>query len=387
MMMTPGGGARAGGSDHVECGPGPAGPGSGPPRSGTGHDHALPGHAAYATHAARPVWPALLHGAGALASLALVVGIGVWGYGQVKRDVSGVPVVRALEGPMRVAPDQPGGQISDHVGLAVNTVKAGSTAAPVPETLVLAPREERLAPEDRPAPELAPAPDTIAAPGPERTAPAEPTEPLPLVEARLEGGMPVAAPGLAAEAAPPPAAPTADEVQPHAAAIAEALAGAGIAPLSQTEAVDDASGAGAGAAAETEAEDAPRVASEAAPDAALRPLPRPATRLDTLERDGSFLRLGDSVEDTELPEVPPGTRLVQLGAFDSIAEARAGWAEVGARFAPLMADKARVLQQAEAGGRTFWRLRASGFDDLAHARRFCAALVAERADCIPVVAR
>jgi hypothetical protein len=32
-------------------------------------------------------------------------------------------------------------------------------------------------------------------------------------------------------------------------------------------------------------------------------------------------------------------------------------------------------------------LRALGFEDLADARRFCSALVAEKAECIPVVTR
>ena len=46
-----------------------------------------------------------------------------------------------------------------------------------------------------------------------------------------------------------------------------------------------------------------------------------------------------------------------------------------------------MIQEAESGGRTFYRLRALGFDDLSDARRFCSVLVAENADCIPVTAR
>ena len=42
---------------------------------------------------------------GAVTSLALVVGVGVWGYKLVIRDVSGVPVIRAAEGPMRIQPE------------------------------------------------------------------------------------------------------------------------------------------------------------------------------------------------------------------------------------------------------------------------------------------
>ena len=50
-----------------------------------------------------------------------------------------------------------------------------------------------------------------------------------------------------------------------------------------------------------------------------------------------------------------------------------------------MDGKERLIQQAESGGQPFFRLRATGFEDMADARRFCSALVAEDAACIPVV--
>ena len=43
-----------------------------------------------------------------------------------------------------------------------------------------------------------------------------------------------------------------------------------------------------------------------------------------------------------------------------------------------------VVQPAESGGRTFYRLRAHGFDGEDDARRFCSAFVSENAVCIPV---
>jgi hypothetical protein len=49
-----------------------------------------------------------------------------------------------------------------------------------------------------------------------------------------------------------------------------------------------------------------------------------------------------------------------------------------------MAAKAMVVQPAESGGRTFYRLRAHGFDGEDDARRFCSAFVSENAVCIPV---
>ena len=79
----------------------------------------------------------------------------------------------------------------------------------------------------------------------------------------------------------------------------------------------------------------------------------------------------------------PGTRLVQLGAFDSVPLARGEWDKLAGRFGGLLDGKGRVIQQATSGGRTFYRLRAAGFKDEADARRFCAALLADNAACVP----
>ncbi|CAN0602350.1 unnamed protein product [Ectocarpus sp. 12 AP-2014] len=56
-----------------------------------------------------------------------------------------------------------------------------------------------------------------------------------------------------------------------------------------------------------------------------------------------------------------------------------------AQFGDYMVGKEPVVQEAKTGGRAFYRLRAAGFTDLADARRFCAVLVADGANCIPVV--
>ena len=71
------------------------------------------------------------------------------------RDVTGVPVVRALEGPMRVTPEEPGGDQANYQGLAVNTVAAAGIAAGPADRLVLAPPPLDLSAEDRAATELA----------------------------------------------------------------------------------------------------------------------------------------------------------------------------------------------------------------------------------------
>jgi hypothetical protein len=78
---------------------------------------------------------------------------------------------------------------------------------------------------------------------------------------------------------------------------------------------------------------------------------------------------------------------VQLGAFDTAETAREEWDRIAARFPDYFDDRPRVIEEAESGGQTFFRLRAAGFDDLAGSRRFCAVLVAQGTACIPVTVR
>ena len=68
---------------------------------------------------------------GALVSLALVIGVSLWAYRLVVRDVSGVPVIKASSEPMRVAPQNPGGTAALNQGLSVNqVVEAGDDTQP-----------------------------------------------------------------------------------------------------------------------------------------------------------------------------------------------------------------------------------------------------------------
>jgi len=93
------------------------------------------------------------------------------------------------------------------------------------------------------------------------------------------------------------------------------------------------------------------------------------------------------VRDVSATEIAAGTRLVQLGAFESEDVARAEWDNVALRFPEMLEGKDRVIEMAQSGGKTFYRLRAHGFGDLSASRRFCAALVAQGAACIPVTVR
>ncbi|SNS73574.1 SPOR domain-containing protein [Tropicimonas sediminicola] len=322
-----------------------------------------------------------VHVIGAAVSLAVIGACGWWGYKQIMRDLHGIPVVQALEGPMRIAPDDPGGMVASHSGLAVNSVQAEGVAA-VPESqLILAPQPVRLAEEDQTAAELAPAESAEATEDDQATLlarvdpdDAELAEPAPMV------------PTVASLTEEVPS----DDPLERALALADA-ATAGAIPLSESAEAEEPA-----ETVESAIEAAVRTAAiEASLDGlsdtsgmpvSPRPAPRPGARvLAAPEATEQLASIAPASVDPTSIEV--GTRLVQLGAFESQDEAKRAWDILASAFDGLLDDKQQVLVEANAGGRSFWRLRALGFADLAEARRFCAALVAERAECIPVVVR
>jgi hypothetical protein len=137
---------------------------------------------------------------------------------------------------------------------------------------------------------------------------------------------------------------------------------------------------GVGTADRPDPSEARIVAAAHVPVVTPRPLVRPANL-----RVVSAPAVNVPAGEVDPATIPAGTRLVQLGAFANQDLARAEWQIRLGKFGDYMVGKSAVLQEAETGGRAFYRLRAMGFDDLSEARRFCAVLVAEGANCIPVV--
>ncbi|GGD29586.1 SPOR domain-containing protein [Sinisalibacter lacisalsi] len=314
-----------------------------------------------------------LHGVGALLSLALIAGLAVWGYQLAMRDVTGVPVVRALEGPMRIQPEEPGGVAAAHQGLAVNTVAAEGQAEGPADQVALAPGPLALAEEDAPARVGAAAAEVSA-----------------LREAERDDAP---EPDLAAEnvsLSPTEAMDETDTDDATAAALAMAeAASAGAAPLSGEE---------TDLAIEPEAE--ARLAAATIPASvpgvsrSPRPAPRPneivaraAASPVEIALASASAAAGRSVREVDAGAVPVGTPLVQLGAYESAEVARGEWRRIAGRFPDFLDGKDRVIEKAQSGGKTFYRLRAMGFEEVADTRHFCAALSAGQAECIPVVTR
>ncbi|MFP1643401.1 SPOR domain-containing protein [Pontitalea aquivivens] len=313
-----------------------------------------------------------VHYAGALTSVALVAGLGIWGYKLAVRDLAGVPVIRALDGPARIAPDDPGGDLARHVGLSVNAVAAHGTAAPAPDQVVLAPGPGALAPDDAPMAALVP-PDAPVASG----AADAPAETLTTAAMPVPDNLAAPAPGASAQGF------TAE------AAAAQAPAGTPAADSPAADSLEQAPDESPDlAATETVA---PQAIPDSVPGVARspRPLVRPARDMiaEAAARAVAEALAEPAALDVDPDSLPAGTRLVQLGAFDAPADARGEWDRVAGRFASLIAGKRRVIQEASSGGRTFYRLRVEGFADVADARRFCAALLAEQVNCIPAQVR
>lgn len=283
----------------------------------------------------------LLHGLGAVFSLGLVVLAGGWAWNLVQRDVSGVPVVRALEGPMRVAPETPGGTQAPFQGLAVNQL-AGAGQTTEADTIVLAPPPVGLGDVMAPAATATLAPDMIA----------------PSAPSAMPGALGFNAPNALAVLSSPM--PRGRDASPAAFAQMASL------PVAQ----------------------APLAQVPVAQALSTSNDPRAADALAASVAQSVALGLsGTGGRDIDPASIGPGTRLVQLGAYDTAEEARAAWDALSGRFNPLLADRGRVIEAAHSGGSVFYRLRAHGFSDERDARRFCAALVAEQIDCIPVLVR
>lgn len=288
--------------------------------------------------------PKLVNLAGAVCSVALIAGLAVWGYQLAVRDVNGIPVMRALADPMRSAPADPGGQEALHQGLSVNAVAASGTAAPLPETLTLAPRPVDLTQDDLPG---------LVAVAALATDLDEPVVALQAV-ATADSGLEVTPLIDLADQSAPLVAPDA-----VAAALAEALG--------------------------TEVGDV-LVANGLAPATSPRPLRRgEAGTVTAVENVSASAPV--AITQIDPATLAVGTRLVQFGAYDDTEVARAEWLRLVGLFPDLMTGKAMVVQEAQSGGRSFWRLRAHGFADEDDARRFCAALEAESAACVPVAQR
>lgn len=301
--------------------------------------------------------------AGAMCTVLAVVGAGYWGYKLAVRDAHGIPVVRAALGPLRLAPETPGGAVSAHQGLAVNDIPAMGTAAGVPDQITLAPQMADLAPEDT----------TLTEQGSFAAFAQVPAAP-PTIDPAGAGQVETLAGASDKILAMPE---TGGSVLADLADLANSLPED--MPLTDAEAVERALEAALAEGGEVFAD------STAAPAPAVI---EPATQIADAAPEPASMSITNPIAvpagEMDPTSIPIGTPMVQFGAFDTTDTARLEWAKMQTQFAELMAGKALVIEQAKSGGRDFFRLRAHGFDSSDDTRRFCAAILAENGTCLTV---
>ena len=324
----------------------------------------------------------LTHYLGALASVALMIGLLVWGWQLVSRDVSGVPVIKAIAGDARTTAENPGGELTSYTGYAVNGVAEGSEPQPV-DQVAIAPAATGLSEEDVAMGNLgATAREPVNSSEIPLSFDGEPIMPMSDSEALA----------LAEEQAAAEAQRLAMANQAVSAAISDAPAAEG--PVN--EVVTDETGAPAqtdaisAALAEAQANANPAVLT-----ASSRPAPRP--RAMRVASAGTVATDARPAAPAERPAQAPAARpaeaaptqavssvsgaVVQLGAFDSNAIASNEWNRLAGKFASF-GGKQQVIQEHVKNGRTFWRLRVGGFGSLSEAREFCSALKSGGTDCL-----
>jgi len=279
---------------------------------------------------------------GAALSLSLLTGAIGWSYQLIVRDISKIPIVRAQLGPLRVAPDDPGGLTAANQGLSVTQLAVNEQPL-LSDEIFLAPAAEVLSEEN------------VVLQISEENSSVTNKEKFDTLEVSTENSLELKilpeqnATGLASnnEAVLSTAA-----FSPKKLEIENAVSLA----LSLTNEVGSSFNS-------------------------LRPKIRPiaVNQIQTVN-------IAHSATNELVTALPVGSAVVQLGAFESKSLAEIEWQRLEALLGSVLTSKNMVIQKAESGGKVFYRLRAFGFDDLSDARQFCSA-VNDKVACIPVVTR
>ena len=259
---------------------------------------------------------------GGTISLVVLIGVVAWGAQTLMRDSRGVPVVSALDGPLRIAPLDPGGVSATHQGLTVNEVASSQNPAVRIDPFQLAPRPISLKEEDQP-----------------------------VVLTNVEN-IPLPIPAEKIQPSPVMAGTTIEELIVSLAEKTDVQNNIKIIPI----------GVGFGPSSTPRPQLRPRSIS------LLATQTDPAGRIPALQITPAI-----------------GTRMAQLGAYNSEASALTAWAELSQRHGDYLVGKPFAILKGKSGESTVYRLRVHGFDDSTDSRRLCAALIAQNATCHSVL--
>ena len=279
---------------------------------------------------------------GAALSLLLLAGAVSWSYKLIVRDINQIPIVRAQGGPLRVAPTDPGGLTAANQGLSVTQLAVNEQPL-LSDEIYLAPAAEMLSKEN------------VETKIEEGYIPKNNDKKLEIKEVNAENNINLKA--------------WSDQVQINKGSENEVVLSEAV--FSQKKL--DIQNAVSMALSITDNTDVFRVS--------LRPQIRPIS----LNQDGSK-NYGQAASSGQISQLTVGSAVVQVGAFDNKALAESEWKRLENLLGSILITKQMIIQKAESGGKIFYRLRASGFDNIADARQFCTA-IDDKVACIPVVTR
>ena len=285
---------------------------------------------------------------GAIISLNLILWAGYWAYNVISRDINGIPIVAAQPGPLRVAPDVPGGIEAENIELAVTKI-ASQELPPNPRAVELAPYTAKLSADDITIYKALKQKKLLDS----------------QIEKRTQGHLQVADSKVSNEISLAPINTSIESmnytiVDNQSELVAAALALA-LKPNSDQLTNKVISG---------------NIKSEI-----IKPRPRPGSLLDkttSIKNKNSILPALGSVET--------GLAVVQFGSFENEKLALAEWSRLSENLSVILDDRPKFVERIQRNGNDIYRLRLGGFVNIDDASRFCSAVISQE-NCVPIIAK
>ena len=283
---------------------------------------------------------------GAVISLNLILWAGYWTYNIISRDINGIPIVAAQPGPLRVAPDTPGGIEAENIELAVTKI-ASQELPPNPKAVELAPSTEKLTPDDLTIFQAIRQKKII-----DRQAALNNQIHLGVIEPNISKEISLEPVNIVTNTANYSITENQSEL------VAAALA------LALKPSADNLIG---NAVAQNKFKQ-------------IKPRPRPNSLLEV------SVSTTETVIRPALASVETGLAVVQFGTFATETVAFEEWDRLSKNLSVILDGRPKYVERIKRNGNEIYRLRLGGFVNIDDASRFCSAVISQE-NCVPVIAK
>ena len=283
---------------------------------------------------------------GAVISLNLILWAGYWTYNIISRDINGIPIVAAQPGPLRVAPDTPGGIEAENIELAVTKI-ASQELPPNPKAVELAPSTEKLTPDDLTIFQAIRQKKII-----DRQAALNNQIHLGVIE-----------PNISKEISLEPVNSVTNTAN-----------------YSITENQSELVTAALALALKPSVDNLTRNSfAQKNKFKRIKPRPRPGSLLE------SNIFSNETAIRPALTSVETGLAVVQFGTFETETVAFEEWDRLSKNLSVILDGRPKYVERIKRNGNEIYRLRLGGFVDIDDASRFCSAVISQE-NCVPVIA-